>query len=74
MVLRAVRHDLQAMLEYLLLLFSLNRATVRDHQALIADNLLLRHQLAVLTRPTQETTSAAHPRQVLLACGPRCLP
>ena len=41
------------MLEYLLLLLSLIRATVRDREALIAENLLLRHQLAVLTRPTQ---------------------
>src|ERR671923_124523 len=42
-----------AMLEYLLLLLSLMRATVRDHEALAAENLLLRHQLAVLTRPTR---------------------
>src|ERR671933_273235 len=42
------------MLEYLLLLLSLIRATVRDREALIAENLLLRHQLAVLTRPTRK--------------------
>jgi hypothetical protein len=42
------------MLEYLLLLLSLIGATVRDRNALIAENLLLRHQLAVLTRPTRK--------------------
>src|SRR5919202_477676 len=41
------------MLEYLLLLFSLIRATLRDREALVTENLLLRHQLAVLTRPTR---------------------
>jgi putative transposase len=41
------------MLEYLLLLLSLIRATVREREALVAENLLLRHQLAVLTRPTR---------------------
>src|SRR5437764_8924713 len=42
------------MLEYLLLLLSLIRAAVRDREALVAENLLLRHQLAVLTRPTRK--------------------
>jgi hypothetical protein len=39
---RAVRHDLRAMLECVLLLFSLIGATVRDREALVAENLLLR--------------------------------
>ncbi len=51
---RAGRHDVLAMLEYLLLLFSLLRAAMRDRDALVAENLLLRHQLAVLTRPTRK--------------------
>jgi hypothetical protein len=42
------------MLEYLLLLLSLIRAAVRDREALVADNLLLQHQLAALTRPTRK--------------------
>jgi hypothetical protein len=42
------------MLEYMLLLLSLARAAVRDREALVAENLLLRHQLAVLTRPTRK--------------------
>src|SRR5436305_6583355 len=42
------------MLEYLLLLLSLARSAVRDRDALVAENLLLRHQLAVLTRPTRK--------------------
>jgi putative transposase len=50
---RVERHDVRVMLEYLFLLFSLLRATVRDREALVAENLLLRHQLAVLTRPTR---------------------
>jgi putative transposase len=42
------------MLEYLLLLLGLARAAVRDREALVTENLLLRHQLAVLTRPTRK--------------------
>src|SRR6266851_10114313 len=42
------------MIEYLLLLLSLLRSAVRDRDALVAENLLLRHQLAVLTRPTRK--------------------
>src|SRR3989442_135420 len=36
----------------LLLLVALLRAVVRDRTELVAENLLLRHQLAVLARPT----------------------
>jgi hypothetical protein len=42
------------MLEYLLLLLSLVLSAVRDRQALVAENLLLRHQLTLLTRPTRK--------------------
>src|SRR5947209_19476492 len=42
------------MLEYLLLLLSLARSAVRDREAVVAENLLLHHQLAVLTRPTRK--------------------
>jgi hypothetical protein len=42
------------MLEYVLLLLGLIRAIVRDREALVAENVLLRHQLAVLTRPTRK--------------------
>ena len=56
---RAVRHDPWVMLEYVLLLFSLIRATMRDHEALVAENLLLRHQLAVLTRPARKRPRCA---------------
>jgi putative transposase len=41
------------MLEYVLLLLSLGRVAVRDREALVTENLLLRHQLAVLTRLTR---------------------
>ena len=41
------------MFKYVLLLVNLIRAIVRDREALVAENLLLRHQLAVLTRPTR---------------------
>src|SRR5947209_19799077 len=51
---RGERHDVQAMLEYLLLLLSLLGSAVRDREALVAENLLLRHQLTVLTRPTRK--------------------
>jgi hypothetical protein len=42
------------MIECLLLLAALLRAAVRDRAHLAAENLLLRHQLAVLTRPTRK--------------------
>jgi putative transposase len=42
------------MIEYLLLLPTLVGATVRDRGDLVVENLLLRQQLAVLTRPTRK--------------------
>jgi hypothetical protein len=42
-----------AMIECLLLLLALLRAAVCARTELVAENLLLRHQLAVLTRPTR---------------------
>jgi transposase InsO family protein len=42
-----------SMIEYLLLLITLLRAAVRSRADLIAENLLLRQQLTVLTRPTR---------------------
>jgi putative transposase len=51
---RAERHDVQAMLEYLLLLLRLFGSAVRYREALVAENLLLRPQLTVLTRPTRK--------------------
>jgi hypothetical protein len=42
------------MSEYLLLLIGLLRATLRSRGNLVAENLLLRQQLAVLTRPTRQ--------------------
>jgi putative transposase len=45
---------MQAMIECLLLLVALLRAAVRDRADVAAENLLLRHQLAVLTRPTRK--------------------
>src|SRR3954453_13721411 len=41
------------MFEYLCLLFGLLRATLRSRGDLVAENLFLRQQLAVLTRPTR---------------------
>ena len=42
------------MLEYLLLLVGLLEATLRRHGDLVTENLLLRQQLTVLTRPTRK--------------------
>ena len=42
------------MLEYLLLLVGLFLAVLRSRADLVAENLLLRHQLAVLARPTRK--------------------
>ena len=41
------------MLEYLLLLVGLVRTALRSQSGLVTENLLLRQQLAVLTRPTR---------------------
>jgi putative transposase len=53
------------MLEYLLLLADLFRALLGSRSALIAENLLLRQQLAVLTRPTRQRPRL-HTRDKLL--------
>ena len=42
------------MLEYLLLVHALLRAALRDRAGLVAENLVLRHQLAVPSRPTRQ--------------------
>lgn len=42
------------MLEILALLLAVLRAALRDRAGLVAENLVLRHQLAVLTRPTRQ--------------------
>ena len=41
------------MLEYLFLLVGVFRTVLRSHSDLAAENLLLRQQLTVLTRPTR---------------------
>src|SRR5262245_65756469 len=42
------------MLEFVTLVLAALRASLRCRRDLVAQNLLLRHQLAVLTRPTRE--------------------
>ena len=42
------------MIELLILLLGALRATLRSRADLVAENLLLRHQLAVLTRPDRK--------------------
>jgi transposase InsO family protein len=44
-----------AVSEFLALMLAPLRGAVRDRSDLVAENLLLRHQLAVLTRPTRRT-------------------
>ena len=41
------------MLEFLALLLAVLRAALGDRAGLVAENLVLRHQLAVLSRPTR---------------------
>src|SRR4029453_7464591 len=48
------RHHAEAMLASLLLLVAFARAAVSDRAELVAENLVLRQQLAVLTRPTRK--------------------
>ena len=50
----AAWHDRWAMLEFLALLLGLLGAALRDRSDLVAENLLLRQQLAVLARPTRK--------------------
>jgi transposase InsO family protein len=45
-------------LNFLRLLFATAQADARPHQNLVVENLLLRHQLAVLTRPTRSRPQA----------------
>ena len=49
---------LYAMLDVLWLLLTAVQAVVRPRQDLVLENLLLRHQLAVLTRPTRRRSHA----------------
>jgi hypothetical protein len=48
------REIMPGMLEYLHLLLGVVRAALGSRSDLIAENLLLRQQLAVLTRPTRK--------------------
>jgi putative transposase len=61
----AAWHHVRVMLEYLLLLADLFRALLCSRSALIAENLLLRQQLAALTRPTRQRPRL-HTRDKLL--------
>src|SRR4030095_4659119 len=53
------------MFELLALLLGVVRAALRRRTDLVAENLLLRHQLAVLTRPTRQR-AGVRPRDKLL--------
>jgi hypothetical protein len=46
--------DPRGMLEVVALLLATLRALLRGHRDLVVENLLLRHQLAVLTRSTRK--------------------
>src|SRR5262245_57597469 len=50
---RGWRAIIRSMIDYLILLVTLLRAAVRSRADLVAENLLLRQQLTVLTRPTR---------------------
>ena len=50
---RAQIGDADAVLDLFRLLFTTVRALARSHHDLVIENLLLRHQLAVLTRRTR---------------------
>jgi hypothetical protein len=64
--------DAEDMLELVWLLFATVLACVRSRQDLVLENLLLRHQLAVLTRPTRSRPHARlrlwHKLLWILAC------
>jgi transposase InsO family protein len=50
--------DADGVLELVWLLFTTVQAAARPHRDLVLENLLLRHQLAVLTRPTRRRSHA----------------
>jgi hypothetical protein len=54
--------DACAVLDFLLLVLATLRAACRRRSDLVLENLLLRHQLAVLTRPTRERRRVAFRR------------
>jgi hypothetical protein len=53
------------MLEYLLLLVALARTAMRRHSDVVTENVLLRQQLAVLTRPTRGAAAAPPARSAV---------
>ena len=55
---RAQIGDADGVLDLLWLLFTTLHAVMRPRQDLVLENLLLRHQLTVLTRPTRSRRSA----------------
>src|SRR5438128_12210546 len=55
---RAQIGDADAVLDLFRLLFTTVQAVVRSHHDLVIENLLLLHQLAVLTRPTRSRRQA----------------
>jgi hypothetical protein len=63
---RALIRDAECVLEFLRLLLTTLVASVRPRYDLVIENLLLRHQLAVLTRPTQTRPRARVPLRVKL--------
>jgi hypothetical protein len=66
---RSADRQAVAVCERLALLLAALRGVARDRTDLVAEHLLLRHQLAVLTRPTRETvlTPARAPRANAIA-------
>jgi hypothetical protein len=62
------------MLQYLLLLIDLVRAALRRRSEVVAENLLLRQQLMVLTRPTRKRPRLASPERLFWVVIRRLLP
>jgi transposase InsO family protein len=60
--------------QYLLLLIDLVRAALRSRSAVVAEHLLLRQQLVVLTRPTRKRPRLASSDRVFWAVVGRLLP
>jgi len=56
---------MMAMVEYVLLLAGLLRTLIRTHGDLAAENVLLRQQLAILTRPTRKRSPLRTPDKLL---------
>jgi hypothetical protein len=69
----AIAHAVRV-IDVLALLLAAVAAVLRSHRDLVSENLLLRHQLAVLTRPTRRRPRPARRDKLLWVLARRLVP